>query len=214
MTTEMTGQTPPTTLLTENSAASAAAPTEGAPATSGTPPVDKPAEEPKSDPKASEAAPEPFKLEDIKFSSTDVTVDPEIGGEFVELVNKFSLPRDAVAGLVALQEKAMKANSEAGSRDWNDMQTKWVNEIKNDAEIGGNKWPEVQTKIGQLLDTYGSPELREALDLTGAGNNPAVARFMSKVASVLSESGHILASMPAKGEKSAAELLYPNQGKT
>jgi hypothetical protein len=131
----------------------------------------------------------------------------------VTIVNDLGLPRDAVAKFAALHEKALQANSEAGSRSWNELQDKWASEVRADPEIGGQNWPKVESQIGGLLDTFGSPELREAFDLTGAGNNPHVVRFMSKVASVLSEGGFI-SSNPTGGEvKSPAQILYPNQGK-
>ena len=154
----------------------------------------------------------PFKAEELKLPE-GTTLDPEAGKSFVDLVNKFGISRDAVNELVALQNKVMLANSEAGSRDWAKMQEEWSSEVMKDAEIGGTNWPKVQTKIGGLLDTYGTPELRQAFDLTGAGNNPHVVRFMSKVASVLSEGGFISSNASTTGERSAAEILYPNQGK-
>jgi hypothetical protein len=190
-------------------------PTDPAPAPApGDPPKD-PAAEPKppaADP-ALDTKANPFKAEEIKFSTADVTVNPEVAGEFVALVNELGLPRDQVAKLVALQEKTMAAASETGSRAWAEVQDKWASEVQADPDIGGQKWPEVQGKIGQLLDTYGNAELRQAFDLTGAGNNPHVVRFMSKVAAVLSESGYISGSPGGLGEKSAANILYPTQGK-
>lgn len=156
----------------------------------------------------------PFTLEEVKFSSPDVSVDPEIGNAFTAIVNEHGIPRNAVAALIGLQEKVMMANSEAGSRAWTETQDKWADEVQKDPEIGGQKWPEVQGQIGQLLDTYGTPELREAFDLTGAGNNPHVVRFMSKVAKVLNESGFISSNPSNNVPKSAAEILYPNQGKS
>lgn len=154
----------------------------------------------------------PFKAEEVKFPD-GTQVDPAMVSSLVDVVNEFGLPRPAVAKLLDLQQKAMLANSEAGSRDWAKMQEEWTGEVMKDPEIGGQKWPQVQTKIGGLLDTFGSPELRQAFDLTGAGNNPHVVRFMSKVANILSESGYISSNASGSTEKSAAEILYPNQGK-
>lgn len=154
----------------------------------------------------------PFKAEEVKFPD-GTQVDQAMVSSFVDVVNEFGLPRTAVAKLLDLQQKAMLANSEAGSRDWAKMQETWTGEVMKDPEIGGQNWPQVQTKIGGLLDTFGSPELRQAFDLTGAGNNPHVVRFMSKVANILSESGYISSNASGATEKSAAEILYPNQGK-
>lgn len=155
----------------------------------------------------------PFKAEEIKFADGS-QVMPEMAAAFTDVVNKYGIPRDAVSALIDLQQKATLANSEAGSRDWAKTQEDWTAEVMKDPEVGGQKWPEVQTKIGTLMDTFGSPELRQAFDLTGAGNNPHVVRFMSKVAAQLTESGFISSGKGGGGQKSDAEILYPNQGKT
>ena len=155
----------------------------------------------------------PFKAEEIKFAD-GTQVQPDMAAAFTDVVNKYGIPRDAVAALIDLQQKATLANSEAGSRDWAKMQADWTAEVMKDPEIGGQKWPEVQTKIGSLMDRFGSPELRQAFDLTGAGNNPHVVRFMSKVAEHLTEPGFISSGKGGTGQKTDAEILYPNQGKS
>jgi len=187
-------------------------PTDPAPAPAPTDPAADP-KPPEVDP-ALDTRANPFKVDEIKFSTEGATVDPAVASDFAAVVNEFGIPRNAIAKLVSLQEKVMTANSEAGSRAWSEVQETWANEVQKDPELGGQKWPEVQGRIGQLLDTYGSPELREAFDLTGAGNNPHVVRFMSKVAKVLNESGFISANPGNSPAKSAADILYPNQGKT
>lgn len=154
----------------------------------------------------------PFKPEELKFSSEDIKVDPALAGQFSELVNKFGIPRDAVAGLVALQEQTMKAASEAGSAQWNELQETWRAEVSKDAEIGGEKLQPTLGSISKLLDRYGSPEVRAAFDLTGAGNNPQVIKFLAKVAKDLGEPGPI-SGQPGSPPRSAAEILFPNQGK-
>jgi len=155
----------------------------------------------------------PFKPEEIKFSSDDIKVDPAAAGQFVELVNKFGIPRDAVAGLVALQEQTMKAASEAGSAQWNELQETWRAEVSKDAEIGGEKLQPTLGSISKLLDKYGSPEVRAAFDLTGAGNNPQVIKFLAKVAKDLGEPGPI-SGQPAAPPRDPASILFPNQGKS
>jgi hypothetical protein len=208
----------PNDLLTTPTPAPAPAPTPATTTDPAAPPAPA-STDPAADPKpevdpALDTKTNPFKAEEIKFSTEGVTVDPAVASDFVAVVNEFGIPRNAIAKLMSLQEKVMTANSEAGSRAWSEVQETWSNEVQNDPEIGGQKWPEVQGRIGQLLDTYGSPELREAFDLTGAGNNPHVVRFMSKVAQVLNESGFISANPGNNPPKSAADILYPNQGKT
>jgi hypothetical protein len=155
----------------------------------------------------------PFKAEEIKFSSDDFVVAAPVAEEFVGIVNEHGLPRDVVAKLNGLQEKTMKAASDASSAHWNEMQTAWKNEVSADAEIGGTKTSAVLGSISKIMDEFGTPELRQALDVTGAGNNPHVIRFLAKVSKELGE-GRPISGNPTSAPKTHAELLFPNQGKS
>lgn len=172
----------------------------------------KPEDAPKPDP-ALDTKANPFKVDEIKFSSADFAVDPVIGQELTAIVNEHGIPRNAVAALIGLQEKTMLANSEKSSREWDTLQEKWATEAKKDPEIGGDNWAKTHNQLGQLLDKFGSPEVRQALDVTGAGNHPAIIKFMSKIASQFSESGFISGNSAADSGLTLAQKMYPNQGK-
>jgi len=55
--------------------------------------------------------------------------------------------------------------------------------------------------------------LRGVFDLTGAGNNVHVIKFLAKIAADLGEPGPV-SGRPGAPAKDAAAILYPNQGKT
>lgn len=162
--------------------------------------------------KANDTKATPFKLEEIKVPE-GMSIDEAVSKPFVDIVNKFGLGRDAVSELVALQAKAMNDASEKGSADWNKLQDTWRDEVMKDADIGGAKWQGAQSSIAKVLDEFGTPELRSALDLTGAGNNPHVVKFLAKIGSKFTEGGFTGGS-PGAGPKDAANLLYPDQGKS
>lgn len=168
------------------------------------------------DAKASEAAKAndtkaiPFKLEEIKLPD-GVELDPVISNDFVGLVNKFGLGRDAVNELVALQAKAMTEASAKGSEAWNNLQDTWKAEITADPVFGGAKLPETLGGIAKIMDKFGTPEVRAAFDLTGAGNNPHIIKFLAAVARNFAEGTLIPAGQPAVSGDSAAKKLFPNQ---
>jgi hypothetical protein len=147
-------------------------------------------------------------LTDLKLPD-GVAVDETLATPFVELVNKHNIPREAVDEIVALQLKSMQLNSEAGSRAWEDMQKQWADEISTDPDLGGQAWAKHEPAIGQMLDKYGSPEVRAALDLTGAGNNPHVVRMFAKLAAAVVEPGYVPAPSPADSQKSVENRMYP-----
>lgn len=60
--------------------------------------------------------------------------------------------------------------------------------------------------LGGLIDKYGGNEVREALNVTGAGNNPAIAKFLLNVAKNLSED--------ALGGKGRPSTMSPEEAET
>jgi hypothetical protein len=103
---------------------------------------------------------------------------------------------------------------------WNDMQEQWVKEVKADPVIGP-KLNEVKTTIARAIDGLNDPKLaasfREAMDFTGAGNNPAFIKAFYKLAQMVTEGSHVTGTGPSpqgqrrQGETpSAARAMYPN----
>lgn len=158
--------------------------------------------------KANDTKATPFKLDEIKVPE-GMVIDEAVSKPFVEIVNKYGLGRDAVAELVTLQANAMKAASETSTQVWDKMQEDWTKAVKADPDIGGEKLAPALGQIAQLIDHYKIPELRTALDLTGAGNNPHVIKFLHAIAKDLGEGKFVNPNTPAAGTKTAAELLYP-----
>jgi hypothetical protein len=103
---------------------------------------------------------------------------------------------------------------------WQQTQEDWVKEVKNDRELGP-RLNEVKTTISRAIDGLNDPKLardfREAMDYTGAGNNPAFIRAFWKLAQRITEGGHVAGGGPsAQGQRrqgeqqSAAKAMYPN----
>ncbi len=145
--------------------------------------------------------------------------------KFVDVFNNSELASDAKAqALIDLHVDLMKQASEKGSQLWATTQENWAKEAKEDPVIGGEKLEPTLGNISKMIDAYakgpdGKPdpvfarELREVMDVTGAGNNPRVIRFLNNLAlDLVKEGGPVPAGIPAVGDRSAAQVLYPNQG--
>lgn len=154
----------------------------------------------------------PLTSEDVKFPEGMTVADGDRDSFLGILNNREMTPVQQAQALVDLQAKVSKEASEAGSQAWTQLQESWVNEVKADAEVGGAKLEPALASIGKLIDQHGSPELRAALDLTGAGNNVHVIKFLNKVATALTEGGHV-SGAPGGGEQSLADALYPTMKK-
>lgn len=148
----------------------------------------------------------PLTSEDIAFPE-GVTVQDELRDEFLSVVNNRELsPKEQTQALIDLQFKAAQAASEASSNAWTDMQTKWQDEVRTD--FGANLVPALG-RVQKLVSEYGSPELSSVFDLTGAGNNLHVIKFLDKIAGQLTEGGPVQ-GQPAASEASAASKLFPS----
>lgn len=154
----------------------------------------------------------PFKPEELKLPDGFV-IDETASKGFVELVNKHGIPRDGVAELVKLQSDLMKAASERGDAQRDELWNSWRNEVMADKEIGGDKLTQTQAGIGHLLTKYGDAKTRAAFDLTGAGNHPDIIKFLAKMTADLTEPGTRPPPSHTTSEKSLADKMYPNQGK-
>jgi hypothetical protein len=169
-----------------------------------------PTEESKEEAPTEEApTAEPIVVDDITFPE-GVEVNSALVDEFLGVVNNNDLsPKERAQALVDLQVKAMTEASEAGSQQFAEMQTKWRDEVKADPEFAGEKLQPALGRIGRLLSEYGTEELNGVFDLTGAGNNVHVVRFLHNIAGKLVE-GEPAFGQPKTVETSAAQRLFPS----
>lgn len=134
----------------------------------------------------------------------------EASGLFKEL----GLPQAGAQRLVDLYAKISQSAADAPLQLLQDQQTKWRDEIKADPEIGG-KLDQVRATVSKAIDGLGDAKLaqafREAMDFTGAGNNPAFIRAFYKLAQKVTEGSHVSGNPPnaAKKPQSAAQAMYP-----
>lgn len=158
------------------------------------------------------------------FDATKLTL-PEgfkAEGEQFEAFKTFATERklshaDAQA-LVEMNAGALKTAAEAftaaQTQAWEKTTKAWVDEIRSDKEIGGEALEtKVLPAISMLINEYGGADVRAALDLTGAGNNPALTRFLYKVASALGEGQHVQGNPASAAPKSPAQVMYPTLSK-
>lgn len=151
----------------------------------------------------------PFKVEEIKLPE-GMVIDPAVSKDFTAIVNEGGIPRDVVAKLIDLQAGFMKSTSERDTANWTKTQDEWKANVMADKVIGGDKNPEAMARVAFLRDTYGKdiPDLKQALDMTGAGNHPGFIKWIVNISQDLVEGKMVSANQPSLGAKSDAALIY------
>ena len=177
-------------------------------------------------PPANESAPKP-ESSGAPESYTDFSV-PEghtLDAAAVEaatpIFRELGLSQDQAQRLVNFYSKQIgKINSE-NEGFMETMRTQWREELKADKEIGG-KLDQVKVEIGRALDRL-PPTVRDnfkaAMDMTGAGDHPALIKAVYEFSKLIGEGSHVSGSGPsADGQSktgiasrpSAAQSMYPN----
>lgn len=145
----------------------------------------------------------------------EVKVDDALMSEFKELAFEAKLPNGVAQKLVATYVKGIEGQVQAlvnaHQAEFNATQEKWQKDTLALPEFAGGKWDVASKSIAKVMDEFGSPELRQILDATGAGNNPSVVQFMHKVAEALGEGKPAPQGKPigqSAGPKSLGQQLY------
>lgn len=102
-----------------------------------------------------------------------------------------------------------------------DMRAGWRTDFANDKDMAG-KSQAITTDFGRALDRIGDPKIvsdfKAALDLTGAGDHPAVIKALWSLSKMVNESQHVVGGSPSPlgqlkpGESArptAAEAMWP-----
>jgi hypothetical protein len=93
--------------------------------------------------------------------------------------------------------------------EWNKTQDEWRGQVMADPELGGPRLQTTLNMAGTVLEQYGSDDLRKMLGYTGAGNHPAMVRFMHNIARALGEGRPVPAPPPvSQAIKTRADRLY------
>lgn len=146
-----------------------------------------------------------------------VTLSDEDVGRLGPIVEKHKLTNEAVSDLLAVYGDRVKQLAAEPMKAWTDLNTSWINEVKADPTLGNGQGlrPEIKTAISKVKAEYGDAALNDALNVTGAGNNPAVIRFFHKISKILVEGGHVGGRpAPAGPTGPSAEAMYPEGPRT
>lgn len=148
------------------------------------------------------------------------TLDEKAVEDASKVFKELGLPQEGAQKLIDLYIAKSNEAAQAPYDLWKETQENWVKEIKADPEIGG-KLDQVRSTTAKAIDSLGpklAEQFREAMEFTGAGNNPAFVKAFYNLAQRVTEGGHVSGSGPTKQSQSttgnavpsAAEAIYPH----
>lgn len=145
-----------------------------------------------------------------------VVADEKMLTDFKTIAAEAGLSQEAAQKFVDLYGAQLAELSQQPFKQWMQLQQKWQGELANDAEIGGAALKENLGIIASAIDIVGGKDaaaIRQALDMTGAGNNPVLTKFIWRMAVALGEGAPVDGNKAVQlNRKNPAEVLYPDQG--
>lgn len=115
--------------------------------------------------------------------------------------------------MISLHSKALETIDEESLAAWDRQKEEWGEALKADPEYGGAKLAESKAALARLYALYPkSAELRKALDDTGMGNHPEIARLLFWAAGRLTEAKPVSSNETptVDGQTAALNALYPS----
>ena len=138
-----------------------------------------------------------------------VRVDADQLAAAQELFRASSLSQEQAQKFIDLAVSREQAAAQKGVQTFADMQSKWVSEIKADPDIGRDRLGASLASASLAIDRLGVPGLKDALNLTGAGNHPAIVKAFVRIGQMIQEDRFAPGRQSAPAApRSPAEVIY------
>lgn len=139
-----------------------------------------------------------------------IEIDGQSLNEAKQLFAADGLSQERAQSYVDLYATKLKEAVEAPYKLWAETQRDWQQAVKTDHEIGGAKLAGNLAIAAKAVDRFGGNALRQALNVSGAGNHPDVIRAFIRIGKAISEDALVLGRGVAQDIRSRADRLYPH----
>lgn len=179
----------------------------------------EPAKEPAK--AATTGAPEKYELK----AGEGAALDPKLVEAATPIFKELNLTQDQAQKLTDFWNKNVTEALSESTKAYDTMRTGWRDSVVKDTALGNgtdNLKPEVRANIDKAIQSIGTKEeitaFKEALDLTGVGDNPAFVKAFNTLGKLLSEGTAVRGAGPAttgqtepgkSNKPSPAQALYP-----
>lgn len=177
-------------------------------------------QKPATDPAKAASEPAPY---DLKLPDGVKITDEKQFGEFKTALQKAGVdPAKApeIVSYIASQKDALEqAASQKQVDAWKETNKGWENDNFKNFDVKDKaafQALDSYKNFGNMLREFGkdNPDLLSALDYTGAGNHPAIVKFLFNIADAVKEGGYAVTGKNSNAgkPKTKAGTLYDNQG--
>lgn len=147
-------------------------------------------------------------------------VDAKAIEEITPILKDAGISQETAQKLFDFYAKQSQSAAQAPIDFFQQMRKDWRAEIAADPVLKNEQ--EVKQTIGRALDGLNNPELvgkfKEAMDFTGAGDNPAFVRAFYDLAKQVTEGQHVTGKgpsphgqkSPGQGAPTIAKAMFPN----
>lgn len=133
-----------------------------------------------------------------------MSLDEVATGEWGAVAKELGLDQASAQKAVDIAAGMLQRQQEAQSN----LVASWVEQAQTDKEFGGDKLQESLGGARKVLDTFGTPELRDVLNATGMGNHPELIRALYRINKAISEDTFVTGA-PRGRETDMAKRMFP-----
>jgi hypothetical protein len=133
-------------------------------------------------------------------------LDKELLAEFIPIAKELKLTQDQAQSLIDIQTKMMTQRMDV----WSNTLKGWLDSAKTDKEIGGDGWTQNVETAQRALNTFGTPELKSALDQYGMGNHPEMIRLMTRIGKAMTEDKVVMPGTTGESAEGRIKSFYGN----
>lgn len=162
---------------------------------------------------APDNSPATISMEDLSLPE-GLAIPEESQEGFLSILNNPDLTKPQMINeLLKMQQDSMVAQQNAAIEEWQNTRNGWREQAQALPEIGGDKLNETLATIKSGLEAAGATnEAFAALDVTGAGDHPAIISLMRKLVEPFLETPPVPGN-PETVKPDVATRFYPSMAK-
>lgn len=132
-------------------------------------------------------------------------LDDAAASEWAVAARELGLDQSAAQKAVDIVANMVRRQQESQSR----LVASWAEQSQGDTEIGGDRLQENLGVARKALEMFGTPELRDVLNMTGLGNHPEIIRAFYRAGKAISEDAFVSGSPRRADDMDAAKRMFP-----